>query len=126
MGTVSVCTVPSPRTRRSLAWLPRWACSRNPKRPKISTTSAPDRRRSLGMLWRQLHRDDDRRVRRQPERLQILVGEMQLDRFAEVPGDLVERLSLSHHWNLKALGRIPRFFASPDHGFDRSLKHGTP
>src|SRR6266571_473650 len=94
-----------------------------PKRPRMAMTSAPERRRSLGMRRSQLHRNDDGRVWRESQGLQIFVGEMKLDRLSQILGDLVQGVTLSHDGNLEALGRVARLFTGPNHSLDCSLKH---
>ncbi len=60
--------------RLSFTWLPCWEWILKPKRPMIEMTSAPDKRRSLGMCRDQFQCDEDRRVRNQTHRRQILAG----------------------------------------------------
>ena len=86
-------------------------------------TSAPERRRSLGMRVNQFQRDENRRVWRQAHRRQILAGKVQLDSFLQVATDLVERWPLGDNWNLETLRHIAGLLPGSDHCFDRTLKH---
>src|ERR1051325_503851 len=103
--------------------LPFCATRTNPKRAKIATTSAPDRRRSLGMLGDQLECSHDRRVGSQPECSEVLTFEEQLYGFAQIASDLVERGRLGNHRNLDAFGYVARLIAGPDHCIDGALQH---
>src|SRR5438876_12352651 len=86
---------------------------------------AASRRRSLGMLRGQLHRDDDGWVRTQPECFQVLVGKVKFDRLAQVPTDLVQGSPLSDDGDFETLADEAGLFSWPDHRLDRPLKHSS-
>src|SRR5262245_18337645 len=99
---ISVSAVPADRVRRSLIGLPRWEWMTNPKPRKIRTSSAPDRRRSLGMRRRQLQGHENRGLCGEAQRRQVLAVQIECDRLAQVGRHLVEGLALGHDGNLLA------------------------
>src|SRR3990167_8529283 len=90
------------------------------------TISAPERRRSLGMRWQELHRHDDGRVRGEPQDGEVLVGEMQGHGFLEVLRHVIQRAALSDDLDLEAFRHISRLLARADHRLDRVLEHRRP
>jgi hypothetical protein len=64
-------------------------------------------------------------VRTQSECFQVLVGEVKLDRLAQISADLVQRSSLRDDGDFEALADEARLFAWPDHRLDGSLQHSA-
>ncbi len=86
-------------------------------------TSAPERRRSLGMRWRELHSNDDSRVREEPQGGEVLFRQVKGHSFLEVSGDLVQRATLSDDRNFDAFRHVSRLLTRSNHCFDRVLQH---
>src|SRR5215813_4597428 len=94
-----------------------------PKRPRIAMTSAPERRRSLGMRWQKFHGHDDGWIRREPQGSKILIRQMEGHGILKVFRDLVQRAALSDDRDFDALRYISRLLARSNHCFDGVLKH---
>ena len=86
-------------------------------------TSAPERRRSLGMRWRELHGHDDSRIRGETQGGEVLVRQMKGHGVLKISSDLVQRTALSDDRDFDALRYVSRLLARSDHGFDGVLKH---
>jgi hypothetical protein len=93
-----------------------------PKRPRIATISAPERRRRLGIRRCQLHRDDDRGVRGESQGVQVFALEVQANGLLQVPGDLVQSRSLRDDGDLDTFGYISRLLTGTDDRLDGTLK----
>jgi hypothetical protein len=94
--------------------LPRWEWTVKPKRPRIATISAPERRRRLGIRRCQLHRDDDRGVRGKSQGVQVFALEVQANGLLQAPGDLVQGRSLRDDGDLDTFGYISRLLTGTD------------
>src|SRR6185295_19621992 len=92
----------------------------------MRTTSAPARRRSLGMRRLQLHRDDHGWARRKPQAREVLAIEVQSHGLLQVPRDLVQRAPLGHDRDLETLGYVAGLLTRANHRLDRMLKHASP
>ena len=97
-----------------------------PKRPRIATISAPERRRSLGMRGRELHRYDNGGVGGKPQGGQVLISQMESDGFLKVSSDLVQREALSNYRDLEAFRHVSRLFSWTNHSHDCVLEHLSP
>src|SRR4029453_6307416 len=107
-GIVSLSVAPSAQVRRSLMWLPRWEWRTNPKPRKIRTSSAPDRRRSLGMRRRQLQGHENRGLDGEAQRPQVLAVQIERNRLAQVGRHFVEGVALGHDGDLLTRGHVSR------------------
>jgi len=88
--------------------------------------SAPERRRSLGMLGDQLQRHEDGRLRNEPQGFEVLADQMKFDSLPQILSDLVQGATLSDDGDLKALGRVAGLFTRAYNSLNRPLKHLVP
>ncbi len=63
------------------------------------------------MRGQDLHGHDNRWIRCESKRSQVLVGEMKGDGLAEVVRDLVQGMPLGDDRNLETFGHVSRFIA---------------
>jgi hypothetical protein len=85
-----------------------------PKLPRMAITSAPERRRSLGVCGLKLQSDNDCWLGSEPHRGQVLAFQMECDRFPEVADHFVQSGSLGDHGNLQAFADIAGLLAGTD------------
>ncbi len=100
-------------------------------------TSAPERRRSLGIRWRELYkvlREHNRQgdvlcsnydgwIWSESQVGEVFVGQVKGYSLLKISGDLVQRAALSDDRDLDAFRHVSRLLARSDHRFDRVLEH---